>query len=61
MIQQIKNAQVITSGIDQTITFYKNDYSRFDAKVSQSQILLDDYHKLSKANQGLMNSFLVGL
>ena len=57
MIQQIKNAQVITSGIDQTITFYKNDYSRFDAKVSQSQILLDDYHKLSKANQDLMNSF----
>ena len=57
MIQQIKNAQVITSGIEQTIAYYKNVHSRFDSKVSQSQILLDDYHKLSKENQDLMNSF----
>lgn len=57
MIQQIKNSQIIMSSSKQVIAYYQNNSSQIEFYNSKNQILIDDFHKLSKANQDLMFSF----
>ena len=41
----------------QVIAYYQNNSSQIEFYNSKNQILIDDFHKLSKANQDLMFSF----
>lgn len=57
MLQQIKSSQIITSSREQVIAYYQNNTSKLEVYNSQNQILIDDFHKLSKFNQKLISSF----
>lgn len=57
ILQQIKNSQIITSSREQVIAYYQNNSSKIEVYKSQNQILIDDFHKLSRLNQKLISSF----
>lgn len=57
MIQQIKESKVINNSIFQVISHYKNNKNTIEKHISQTQILVDDYHKLSNNNLKLLNTF----
>lgn len=57
MIQQIKNFKLIGNCINQITLYYKNNKEYIENNVTQTQILVDDFHKLSTKNLLLIEEF----
>lgn len=57
MIQQIKNFKLSDNSIDQVTYYYKNNKEQIEKNSTQTQILVDDFHKLSTKNLLLIEEF----
>lgn len=57
MIEQIVTNRVDEMSIDQIMQYYKNNSSQIERISSQTQIFIDDLHKLSSKVSSLLQSF----
>ena len=57
MLQQIIDDKLFLNINEQISLFYSNNNSILESKTNQTQILIDDYHKLKESNIKLINSF----
>ena len=57
MIQQIKGFQLYNNSIAQVTCYFENNKNYIEKNVTQIQIMVDDFHKLSQKNILLIKSF----